>query len=129
MAWRDNPRYLVSLHRESRRTSLGELRAIITALHEGTMLGAVANGSGQGLTATSLSNVLLAAMARCPASESAVVVARFRDASTDPTKPSASDTARPILDHQLFTRPHTLGEALDAIFLSYAAEDGFDDEG
>ena len=46
---------------------------------------------------------------------------------TDPTE-HAHDAARPILDHPKFTERHSLGEALDAIFLSYAAGDDFDDE-
>ncbi|MBO9501631.1 hypothetical protein [Brevundimonas sp. A19_0] len=89
-------------------------------------------GRGRGgaeMTPTDLTNLLLAAMSGGQAKDAHLAVIRLREASVDPRSERQDEPARPIEDHPMFMRPHQLGEALDAIFLSYAAEDEFNDEG
>lgn len=81
------------------------------------------------MTPTDLTNLLLAAMSGGPAKHAHIAVSRLREASVDPVSDRQNEPARAIEDHPMFMRPHQLGEALDAIFLSYAAEDEFNDEG
>lgn len=108
---------------------LPEVEALAVALADGAMLGDANLSAGQLATAASLTNILLAVLARCAPSEAAVTVARFRAATVDPQASAHGETPRPILDHPLFIQRHALGEALDTIFLSYAAQDEFADEG
>lgn len=89
-------------------------------------------GRGRGgaeMTPTDLTNLLLAAMSGGPVKDVHLSVSRLREASVDPISDRQIQPARPIEDHPLFMRTHQLGEALDAIFLSYAADDEFNDEG
>ena len=88
-------------------------------------------GRGRGgaeMTPTDLTNLLLAAMSGGPAKDAHTAVTRLREAAADPTSDRQEGAARPIGNHPLFIRRHQLGEALDAIFLSYAADDEFNDE-
>lgn len=80
------------------------------------------------MTPTDLTNLILAAMSGGPAKEAHIAVRRLREATVDPRSDRQGGPARPIEDHPMFMRPHQLGEALDAIFLSYAGEDEFNDE-
>ncbi|MBI1686772.1 hypothetical protein, partial [Caulobacter hibisci] len=105
-----------------------ELLAIAKALDAEGLLGAVGPGGTWQVVASSLTNLLLGAMSKCSPADVAQTVSRLREATTDPRKAPGEEVPRSILDHPLFSKRHLLGEALDAIILSYGADDGFDDE-
>lgn len=89
-------------------------------------------GRGRGgaeMKASDLTNLLLATMLGGPAKDAHTAVQRLREASVDPNSSHRGEPARPIEDHPMFMRRHALGDALDAIFLSYASGDKLSDEG
>lgn len=105
---------------------LAEIKAIAAAL---AGAGVICHGLHQDrpLPVSALTNLLLGVLSRSSVEEVGLTVSRFREAVVEPTR-DAHAVARPIMDHRLFTQRHSLGEALDTILLSYAADDDFDDE-
>lgn len=75
-----------------------------------------------------VTNLLLAAMAGGHAKDAHEIVARLREASVTPGANQYDDPPRPIENLPLFMQPHSLGAALDAILVSYAADGGLIDD-
>jgi hypothetical protein len=71
------------------------------------------------MTPADVTNLLLATMCGPPAKDAHVAVTRLREADACIDLPPES---QPALDIPFLVGPHTLGEALEGIFLSYAAE-------
>ena len=109
---------------------LASVRVLAMNLRKHGLISSGGRGRGGAeMKASDLTNLLLAAMSGDAAKDAHTAVQRLREASVDPTSSHHGESARPIEDHPMFMRRHVLGEALDAIFLSYASGDELSDEG
>lgn len=109
---------------------LASVRVLAMTLRKHGLISSGGRGRGGAeMKASDLTNLLLATMAGGAAKDAHIAVQRLREASVDPTSSHHAEPARPIEDHPMFMRRHVLGDALDAIFLSYASGDELSDEG
>lgn len=121
---------LLSVVSETLGLPQASIRVLSMHLRKHGLISSAGRGRGGAeMKASDLTNLLLAAMAGCAAKDAHLAVQRLREASVDPHSSHHGEQARPIEHHPMFTRQHELGDALDAIFLSYASGDELSDEG
>ncbi|WP_313553119.1 hypothetical protein [Brevundimonas sp.] len=121
---------LLPIVAETLGVPLASVRVLAMQLRKHGLVSSGGRGRGGAeMKPTDLTNLLLGTMSGGPAKDAHLAVQRLREAWVDPRSPGQLEPARPIEDHPMFMLRHALGEALDAIFLSYASGDEFSDEG